>query len=71
VVGVDAGNAVIPSTGPDGVLYILHMGDGTIPTMRNNQFTEKRQSQNETLNFDIWGRVHRNWGHTGPLNCTL
>jgi len=38
VVGVDAGNAVTPSTGPptsDGVLYILHMGDGTIPTVRN------------------------------------
>ena len=39
VVGVDAGNAVTPSTGPptsDGVLYILHMGDGTIPTVRKN-----------------------------------
>jgi len=39
VVGVDVNNAVIPSTGPptsDVVLYILHMGDGTIPTMRNN-----------------------------------
>ena len=39
VVGVDAGNAVTPSTGPptaDGVLYILHMGDGTIPTVLNN-----------------------------------
>ena len=38
-VGVDAGNAVTPSTGPptsDGVLYILHMGDGTIPTVRKN-----------------------------------
>ena len=35
VVGVDAGNDVNPSTGPptsDGILYILHMGDGTIPT---------------------------------------
>jgi len=33
VVGVDVGNAVTPSTGPptyDGVLYIMHMGDGTI-----------------------------------------
>ena len=34
VVGVDAGNAVSPSTGPptsDGILYILHMNDRTIP----------------------------------------
>jgi len=39
MVGVDAGNAVTPSTGSptsDGVLYILHMGDGTIPTVGNN-----------------------------------
>ena len=39
MVGVDAGNAVTPSTGPPtsvGVLYILHMGDGTIPTVRKN-----------------------------------
>jgi len=40
VVGVDAGNAVTPSTGPptsDGVLYILHMGDETILTVRKNR----------------------------------
>jgi len=39
VVGVDAGNAVTPSMGPptfDSVLYILHMGDETILTVRNN-----------------------------------
>ena len=54
MVGVDAGNAVTPSTGPptsDGVLYILHMCDGTIPTVRKNKFTENRQSVNETLIF--------------------
>jgi len=66
VVGVDAGNAVTPSTGPptsDGVLYIMHMGDGTIPTMVNNNSSQKnRQSVNETLIFDIWGRVYKNWG---------
>ena len=74
VVGVDAGNAVTPSTGlptSDGVLYILHMGGGTIPTMRNNWFTENRQSVNKTLILDIWGHVYKNWGHMGPLNCTL
>ena len=41
VVGVDADNAVTPSTGPPtagGVLYIQHShrGDGTIPTVRKN-----------------------------------
>jgi len=74
VVGVDVGNAVTPSTGPptsDGVLYILHMGDGTIPTVRKNKFTENRQSVNESLIFDNWRCVYKNWGHTGPLNCTL
>ena len=35
----------------DGVLYILHMGDGTIPTVRKNKFTENRQSVNETVIF--------------------
>ena len=66
-------NAVTPSTGPptsDGVLYILRMGDGTIPTVRKNKFTENRQSVNETLIFDNWRCVYKNWGHTGPLNCT-
>jgi len=38
VVGVDAGNAVTPSTGSDGVLYILHMGDGTIATPQTFRF---------------------------------
>ena len=39
VVGFDAGKAVTLSTGPptsDGVFYILHMSDETIPTVRNN-----------------------------------
>ena len=67
VVGVDAGNAVTPSTGPptsDGVLYILHMSDGTILTVRKNKFTENRQSVNETLIFDNWRCVCTKTGGT-------